>query len=171
MRRPGLMRSSFELPVGASLQAPSQLRHNIRYDSGQVALSTCFRVTFLRLLAAPEHPCGPYIGIGLPGASLSASEDRATVGSGHHDAKITQRRHSLSRYSINSSACTSNLLGTVRPSAFAVFRLMTSSNLVGCMTGRSAGFSPLRMRPVYMPHCRPMPGILGPKLISPPISV
>jgi hypothetical protein len=32
--------------------------------------------------------------------------------------------------------------GTVRPSAFAVFRLMTSSNLVGCCTGRSAGFSP-----------------------------
>ena len=31
-------------------------------------------------------------------------------------------------------------------SAFAVFRLMTSSNLVGSMTGRSAGFSPLRMR-------------------------
>ena len=27
----------------------------------------------------------------------------------------------------------------------AVLRLMTSSNLVGCMTGRSAGFSPLRI--------------------------
>jgi hypothetical protein len=29
--------------------------------------------------------------------------------------------------------------GRVRPSAFAVLRLITSSNLVGCMTGRSAG--------------------------------
>src|SRR5262249_44839459 len=28
----------------------------------------------------------------------------------------------------------------------AVLRLMTSSNLVGCCTDRSAGFSPLRMR-------------------------
>ena len=28
----------------------------------------------------------------------------------------------------------------------AVLRLMTSSNFVGCSTGRSAGFSPLRMR-------------------------
>ena len=34
-----------------------------------------------------------------------------------------------------------------RPSALAVLRLMTSSNLVGCTTGRSAGFAPLRMRP------------------------
>src|SRR5215831_19021394 len=33
----------------------------------------------------------------------------------------------------------------VRPSAFAVFRLITSSNLVGCWTGRSAGFAPLRI--------------------------
>ena len=34
----------------------------------------------------------------------------------------------------------------VRPSAFAVLRLITSSYLVGACTGRSAGFSPLRMR-------------------------
>ena len=36
--------------------------------------------------------------------------------------------------------------GTLRPSAFAVLRLITSSCLVGACTGRSAGFSPLRMR-------------------------
>ena len=30
----------------------------------------------------------------------------------------------------------------VRPSAFAVLRLITSSSLVGAYTGRSAGFSP-----------------------------
>src|SRR6266436_2989682 len=37
-----------------------------------------------------------------------------------------------SHHSITSSAATSNVSGIVRPSAFAVFRLMTSSNLVGC---------------------------------------
>jgi sulfonate transport system substrate-binding protein len=37
--------------------------------------------------------------------------------------------------------------GTVRPSACAVFRLPTNSNLVGRAIRRSAGFSPLRMRP------------------------
>ena len=36
--------------------------------------------------------------------------------------------------------------GTVRPSAFAVLRLTASSYLVGACTGRSAGFSPFRMR-------------------------
>jgi hypothetical protein len=35
------------------------------------------------------------------------------------------------------------------PSAFAVFRLMTNSNLLACATGNSAGFSPLRTLPVY----------------------
>jgi hypothetical protein len=35
--------------------------------------------------------------------------------------------------------------GIVKPSAFAVLRLMTSSNLVGCWTGRSAGFAPFRI--------------------------
>jgi len=54
-------------------------------------------------------------------------------------------------YSITSSAMASTLDGIVRPSALAVLRLITSSNLVGCTTGRSAGFSPLRMRPVYTP--------------------
>src|SRR6185312_2907508 len=52
-------------------------------------------------------------------------------------------------YSITSSTMEIRLGGTVRPSAFAVFKLMTNSNLVDCKTGRSAGLSPLRMRPVY----------------------
>ena len=49
-------------------------------------------------------------------------------------------------YSITSSARASTDGGTVRPSALAVLRLMTSSYLVGACTGRSAGFSPLRIR-------------------------
>src|SRR5579884_993289 len=52
------------------------------------------------------------------------------------------------RHSMTSSARARIDCGTVRPSALAVFRLMTSSNLVGWTTGRSAGFSPLRIRPV-----------------------
>src|SRR5262249_14987081 len=49
-------------------------------------------------------------------------------------------------HSITSSARASTVAGTSRPSAFAVLRLMTSSYLVGACTGRSAGFSPLRIR-------------------------
>ena len=52
-----------------------------------------------------------------------------------------------SPYSITSSARASSVAGTVRPSAFAVLRLMTSSIFETCWTGRSAGFSPLRIRP------------------------
>ena len=51
-------------------------------------------------------------------------------------------------HSITSSARESVMRGSVRPSDFAVLRLMTNSNLVGRKTGRSAGFSPLRIRPV-----------------------
>src|SRR6516162_4880963 len=54
-------------------------------------------------------------------------------------------------HSITSSARTSARLGTVRPSALAVLTLSTVSNLTGCCTGRSAGLSPLRMRPAYSP--------------------
>jgi len=50
-------------------------------------------------------------------------------------------------HSITSSARASSVFGTVRPSVLAVCRLMTSSNFVGRRIGRSAGFSPLRMRP------------------------
>src|SRR5499427_3172843 len=49
-------------------------------------------------------------------------------------------------YSITSSARASTVAGGSRPSAWAVFRLITNSYLVGACTGRSAGFSPLRMR-------------------------
>ena len=49
-------------------------------------------------------------------------------------------------YSITSSARASTEGGIVRPRALAVLRLITSSYLVGDCTGRSAGFSPLRMR-------------------------
>src|SRR6202158_1182772 len=39
-------------------------------------------------------------------------------------------------HSITSSAAVSSDGGIVRPSVFAVFRLMTNSNFVGCTTGR-----------------------------------
>src|SRR5262249_1708978 len=45
--------------------------------------------------------------------------------------------------SITSSARASSVGDTSIPSAFAVARLMTKSNLVGCTTGKSAGLAPL----------------------------
>jgi hypothetical protein len=51
-------------------------------------------------------------------------------------------------YSITSLAPADSPSGTSRPSVLAVLRLMMSSIFVTCCTGRSAGFSPLRIRPV-----------------------
>jgi hypothetical protein len=60
----------------------------------------------------------------------------------------------MSRYSITSSASICIETGTSIPSALAVFMLMTIANFVDCMTGRSAGFSPLRIRPARIPAWR-----------------
>jgi len=52
-----------------------------------------------------------------------------------------------SGHSITSSARARIEGGTVSPSALAVLRLTTSSKVVGCTTGRSAGLAPLRIFP------------------------
>src|SRR5262249_9554108 len=52
----------------------------------------------------------------------------------------------LRDHSITSSARASSVSGTVRPSAFAVFRLISSSNLTGAGTGSSLGLAPRRIR-------------------------
>src|SRR5512138_2571457 len=49
-------------------------------------------------------------------------------------------------HSITSSARARSDGGISRPSALAALRLTTSSYFVGACTGRSAGFSPLRIR-------------------------
>jgi hypothetical protein len=77
-------------------------------------------------------------------------------------------RINLSTNSTTSSARASNEGGTVRPKAFAVLRLMTSSTLVLCWTGRSTDLAPLRI----LPACIPILAIhvyeaRGPSLISP----
>jgi hypothetical protein len=57
-----------------------------------------------------------------------------------------------------SSARASTDSGIVRPRAFAVFRLIASSNLVGCSTGRSAGLAPVRSLAARSPHPAAPPG-------------
>src|SRR5262249_37967669 len=55
-----------------------------------------------------------------------------------------QRDELAAPHSITSSARSRNASGIVSPSALAVVRLMTSSNLDGCSTGISPGFVPRR---------------------------
>ena len=51
----------------------------------------------------------------------------------------------LVSYSITLSAWHSSDDGIVRPRVLAALRFITRSNLVGCETGNSAGFEPLRI--------------------------
>jgi hypothetical protein len=55
--------------------------------------------------------------------------------------------HCAGAYSITWSARANSRSGICRPSVLAVLRLITKSNLAESMTGRSAGFSPLRILP------------------------
>ena len=64
-----------------------------------------------------------------------------------HNSGLTHRSKNTP-YSMTSSASESRLSEILTPSDLAVFRLITNSYFVDCITGRSAGFSPLRMRPV-----------------------
>ena len=66
-----------------------------------------------------------------------------------HQERACDRRNGkcdelLPLHSITSSARARSVGGTVMPSALAVLRLITKSNLVGCSTGRSAGFGALK---------------------------
>ena len=54
-------------------------------------------------------------------------------------------RCSKRSYSITPSARTRKDSGTVSPSAFAVVTLTMRSNLLGCSTGRTAGFAPRKI--------------------------
>jgi hypothetical protein len=67
------------------------------------------------------------------------------------DEQAQQGLYKDAVYSMTSSARAINVGGIVMPSAFAVLRLITSSNFVGCSTGKSAGFAPLRILS-YKPH-------------------
>ena len=59
----------------------------------------------------------------------------------------------ISTYSITSSALASSVRGIARLNAFATFRFMTSSNFVGCSTGRLAGDAPLESCRHNLPPC------------------
>ena len=65
----------------------------------------------------------------------------------HLDASALCHYRTWPSHSITSSASASSVGGRSSPSALAVLRLITSSNLTACTTGRSDGFSPRRMRP------------------------
>lgn len=75
----------------------------------------------------------------------SSPESRSLRLGGRRSATGHFRTHAAQHHSMTSSARTSIEGGTVRPSALAIFTLITNSNFVGCSTGRSDGLVPLRI--------------------------
>src|SRR5262249_40644574 len=103
---------------------------------------------FLEALAECGHQVGP---IGKRSA-VEETDHRHCLGprgerpGGNRAAK--QRDEVAPPHSITSSALNRTAVGSSRPSDLAVLRLTTSSTLVGCWTGKSAGLAPLRIWPV-----------------------
>src|SRR5215208_8125078 len=78
--------------------------------------------------------------------SMPVKHERACYAIGRHFSFRFHSYPSVGRvaHSITSSARARSVGGIVMPRAVAVLKLMISSNFVGCSTGKSAGFSPLR---------------------------
>src|SRR5690349_9044126 len=85
-----------------------------------------------------------------PGSPHAAKVNGACVcyGGPPQDDGVESSNCVANCYSMTSLASFRMLSGTVMPSACAVLRLITRSNLVAICTGSSAGRAPLRMRAV-----------------------
>ena len=78
---------------------------------------------------------------GVPEVGLLLNDDRLP----DREAAIAMRSKAVPDHSITLSACRSTDCGIAMPICLAVCRLTTSSNFVGCSTGRYAGFAPFRI--------------------------
>src|SRR5215510_107442 len=107
------------LDKASFVQSMANNGDRMRIGSGRTAAEESNHRQPTLLRARPERPC-----------SRRAAEQRDEISPPH---------------SITSSAARSSVAGTVRPSARAVTKLITRSNLVGCSTGRSPGFAPRRI--------------------------
>ena len=63
----------------------------------------------------------------------------------HNLCFLPSRRVACSFHVLTCLLSPTRSAGIVRPICFAVLRLIIDSNFVGCSTGRSAGFAPLRI--------------------------
>src|SRR5262249_46819276 len=79
------------------------------------------------------------------------------------------RKEAAAFHSITSSARASRDVGMSRPSALAVIRLMTKSNLVGCSTGMSSGLAPRKILSTNSAARRYRSGRFAPYDIRPPV--
>jgi len=82
----------------------------------------------------------------LPVHPYERTSSTGPVGPFRANSRLMHRIKQHLYSSITVSALVSSAGGTMRPSALAVFRLITNSYLTGAWTGSSLGISPLRTR-------------------------
>jgi hypothetical protein len=119
----------------------SRLRHRLPAALPAQHLPTRFRALELFSRRSPQR---------VVRSSLPAAENLHTAHSTQHTSRQSALQQ-IAAYSITWSARPRSVIGTLMPSALAVFRLMPSRYLVGACTGRIAAFSPLRMRATSNP--------------------
>ena len=142
----GVPRRGQSPPTGASARhaspSPSICRRSVWSFRGQRP-AIAVAATGSRAGMTPSPQAGPYPPESGPSRCAAKGFSHVPRADPSRCSKFDARHEN---YSISSSALASNADGTDRPSGLAILRLMTSANLVGSCTGRSAGFAPLRMR-------------------------
>src|SRR5262245_19436803 len=145
-------------PIDAALVPPLKRSRDVRHT-----LTALPALPQLSLLFRREPcPCMPL----HSHTSSSAKIRRCCVDSlnspsqsGHRELALTcplsaktelMHRSKQHLHSTTSSATSRNSRLIVSPSSLAAFRLITSSNLIGCSTGNSAGFAPFRILSPYV---------------------
>src|SRR5262249_17151781 len=128
----------------------------------QPLFKRCYAALTFRIALSERHEYANTINLAYP---LRACRKRPR---GRSTAE--QLDELASPHSITSSARASSVDGMVTPSALAVTRLTTRSNLVGCSTGRSAGFAPRRILSTYSAARRFRSGKFDPYDIRPAAS-
>ena len=157
--------TSTSSPPNASTAAATMRSMSSRFETSQTtvfrpeisfaAVSSAFALMSQTQTLAPISAKALAISFPMPDAPAVTNTRCAIIISDiaerHHDVRFVPKADIGEDYSITSSASSNTGCGMVKLSALAVFRLITNSNLVGCSTGSSAGFSPLTTRPVYTP--------------------
>src|SRR5262249_23545677 len=101
---------------------------------------------FLKALPKSRKPGAPVqIGVSVAPSHQGANPSLRARRERPRSCPAEQRDERAAPHSITSSTSESRLSEILTPSAFAVFMLITSSNLTTCCTGKSAGFAPLRI--------------------------
>jgi hypothetical protein len=136
---------SLARPVTSPIHSPSRSAINVERSAPEAPPSARSRHTCSGNASSRDS-----VEPNAIGASARADRRRAR-NFAHSSGRIrrTSGPRACTRYSITWSARPSSDCGIVRPSAFAVLRLMTSSNVVGSSIGKSPGFAPFRTLSTY----------------------